>query len=141
MWFWRKYVCRDLSSYKGWLILWTGKGRKKRAIGKSWPRVVGSDWKSLSGRHVPSPMSSSTTLRTPITIAACPVDVVCVGPISTPFSRGYGIVLHSPSSCTVRSLFPSIWLALYPAPSSPYRTPFPPLFLLLGTWPLTRLPR
>ena len=42
------------------------------------PRVIGSDWKSLSGHHVPSPMSSSTTSRTPITIATCPADVVSV---------------------------------------------------------------
>ena len=46
--------------------------------GKVSPWVIGCDWKSLSGCHVPSPVSSSTMLRTPVTIATCPVDAVSV---------------------------------------------------------------
>ena len=34
-WFWRKRVCRDLSSYKGWCILWTRKGKQKKSSKKS----------------------------------------------------------------------------------------------------------
>ena len=52
-----------------------GKGKQQ---GKVSPRVVVSDWKSLSGCHVPSTVSSSTTLRTPVTIVTCPVDAVSV---------------------------------------------------------------
>ena len=34
-WFWRKHVCCDLSSYKGWCILWSRKGKKKKSSKES----------------------------------------------------------------------------------------------------------
>ena len=55
-----------------------GREGKEKQQGKVSPRVVVNDWKSLSGCHVPSTMSSSTMLRMPVTIAACPADAVSV---------------------------------------------------------------
>ena len=49
---------------------------KEEQQGKVSPHVVGSDWKSLSGRHVPSPVFYLTTLHISVTIAACPTDAV-----------------------------------------------------------------
>ena len=51
---------------------------KEEQQGKVSPWVVVSDWKSLSGCHVLSPMSSSTMLRTPDTITACPANAISV---------------------------------------------------------------
>ena len=78
-----------------------GRERRRRVVRK----VSRGDYKSLSGRHVPSPMSSLTALRMPGYFVACPVDAICVGPISAPFSHSRGIVPHLPSSCTVRFSF------------------------------------
>jgi len=57
-----------------------GQGRegKEEQQGKVSPQIIGSYGKSLSGRHVPSPVSSSTTLCTPVAIAMCPADVISV---------------------------------------------------------------
>ena len=57
-----------------------------------------------------------------------PTDAVSVGPISTLFSHGCDIVLHSLSSCTVR--FPSCWLSI-PSPR-PHTRPSSPL--LFFSW-------
>ena len=110
-----------------------GQGRegKEKQQGKVSPRVVGSDWKSLSGCHVPSTVPSSPALRTPGHYCHVPYGRrQCKGPLA-PYphiTMSLCCIHHTRALCA--SPFSGILSALDPCPRS--CTEPPPIFLFWG---------
>ena len=78
-------ACMSWSQFIQKVGAYCGQGRegKEEQQGKVSPRVVRSDWKSLNGHYIHSPVSSSTTLRTPGHYCGMPYGHhKCQGPLA-----------------------------------------------------------